>query len=141
MRPTEALVLTALALPTAGCETIFGAFCGGSLDEFCETHDCAWTWEAALARTQSDTGDWMPIGCEEEAMLVVQGYLMGKTSYYDGATGELQAVVQWSDVNDYCGGTSGSVTWGEEPDCTWACAYDEEDVWESLPLCEEAAAR
>ena len=138
---TLIITLASLALPSAGCKTIFGALCGGTLEEYCAEHSCVMTWEGAQRSADADTGDWQLIGCEEEAMLLVHGYLMGNTSYYDGATGELQAVVQWSDVNDYCNSTSASVTWGEKPDCTWSCTYEEEDVRGSLPLCEEVAAR
>jgi hypothetical protein len=134
----SSLLLTALALPTMACDRIADAFCGGTLEEWCADHDCTWTWEEALIKAESDTGDFELIGCTEEAMLMSHGYLHGRTHYYDGATGELSAVVEYGDVMDYCSGTSTSREWGERLDCDWSCTYEEEEASENRPLCEDA---
>jgi hypothetical protein len=132
-----ALLLTALALPSAACDGIKNPFCGGSLDKFCGSNPCADTWEEALLKAQSDTGDFELIGCTEEAMLMVHGYMMGRTHYYDGASGELSAVVEWSDIQEFCADTSFTREWGEALPCDRSCTYQKERVSEYQPLCED----
>ncbi len=134
------LSLAGLTLSVIACDQVVDAFCGGSLEEFCADNSCVWTWEEALEKGQSDTGDFRLVGCTEEALLA-HGYLHGRTHYYDGATGELEAVVEWSDYEEFCSSTSSTREWGEHSSCDWSCTYDEDEVSENNPLCEDAAAR
>ncbi len=134
--PTRATMLTAVLLSATGCQL----FCGGSLDEYCSSNACVWTWEEATAKATGDTGGEL-YGCSEGDMLMAHGYMMGRTHYYDGESGDLEAVVEWSDIEEYCGDSSFTRTWGEHGDCSWSCTYEEELESEHYPLCEEAQAR
>jgi len=136
--PLPVLLACCTLLPLAiGCDGLAQAFCGGDLDEYCGEHDCVWTWEEALLKAESDTGDRELVGCTEGDMLMAHGYLVGRTQYYDGASGALSAVVEWSDVEEYCSDSSFTRTWGEQPACTWECSYQEENASEQFPICEE----
>jgi hypothetical protein len=132
------LLLATLALPGIACDGVGNLFCGGTLNEFCGSNPCADTWEEALRKAESDTGDFELIGCTEEAMLMVHGYMMGRTHHYDAATGELSGVVEWSDIEEYCADTSYTREWGEALSCDRSCTYQEERVNEWQPLCEDA---
>jgi hypothetical protein len=138
MSPAQSALACSLIL-LVGCEVAgegpFGE-CGGTLDAYCGTNDCVMTWDDAQAKAATDTGGDL-YGCEEEAMLMAHGYMMGRTHYYDAASGELQAVVEWSDIEEYCMDSSFTQTWGEQPACTWACTYEEELVSSHYPMCEE----
>ncbi len=135
---TRALIPALLLSATigAGCQVL----CGGPVAEYCADHPCPGTWTEAMQVATTDTGG-DAFDCETEDMLLAHGYMMGRNLVYDKVTEELVTVQEWSDIEEYCGDTSFTRTWGEEYSCKRACTHEPELADARIPLCDEAAAR